>query len=344
MSSFEAVSHFCSIKCHVSGGNHPWCTRRTPCRLLVRIKGTCSNLIKAQLKQDAPFMFAKNCETEFCCTWYVQKALHSAVNCISRRDFKTLCCSNPVKCFVDVAGCERIGGFLARTWSSCRWMHDSQIQSVFVQRDIDLWKPVASYDSVLVFWWCVWCCFVSFRLVVDSTRLQESFFSNRLKLIVFSYCIILCTDPGDLCFLMSFVVLVPVRLDQQDSWTLDGCLLSFIEAVACRQRCWILVLEASTQHLWGCSPMWMQPGFKFAQLNTELVDELLKNKCTFHQFRIQGEVSVRSICDHWKRIKILSWSLAVWGVFNQRWAREQASICKYTKICAYLRFQCQCSC
>ena len=82
MSSFEAISHFCSIKCHVSGGNHPYkCTRRTPCRLLVRIKGTCSNLIKAQLKQDAPFMFAKNRETEFCCTWYVQKALHSAVNC-----------------------------------------------------------------------------------------------------------------------------------------------------------------------------------------------------------------------------------------------------------------------
>ena len=35
---------------------------------------------------------------------------------------------------------------------------------------------------------------------------------------------------------MFFAVFVPVRLDQQDSWTLDGCLLSFIEAVACRQR------------------------------------------------------------------------------------------------------------
>ena len=57
------------------------------------------------------------------------------------------------------------------------------------------------------------------------------------------------------------------RLDQQDSWTLDGRFLPIVEAVACH---YFLSLRVSKESLslsltlkaWGYSPMWMQPGCK----------------------------------------------------------------------------------
>ena len=171
MSSFEAVSHFCSINGHVSGGNHA-CTRRTPCRLLVRIKGTCSNLIKAQLKQDALFMFARKRETKFCCTWYVQKALHAVVNCISRRDCKTLSCSNPVKC---------------RLWKDW-WFSRPNLKQLRMDARFSNSERLCSarYWPVDYLWHHMapfWCCFVSFSCWFCANNFFQQTKIKRVQLL-----------------------------------------------------------------------------------------------------------------------------------------------------------------
>ena len=286
MSSFEAISHFCSIKCHVSGGNHPYkCTRRTPCRLLVRIKGTCSNLIKAQLKQDAPFMFAKNRETEFCCTWYVQKALHSAVNCNQQKRLQDIVLLESSQV---LRGCCR----LWKDWWFSRpnlkqLPMDARFSNSMRLCPARYW-PVETSGIIWLRFGVLMLRLVLFRFfsfgfwfyAASRITLIQQTKVKRVQLLYhfvhrpwgFMFSDVFCSLCSSEAWPTRFLDL---------GWV---SLILHLKPLLAVRDVEFLVPEASTQHLWGCSPMWMQPGFKFAQLKTELMDELLKNKCKFHQF------------------------------------------------------------